>query len=85
MTPLLATYQELPSGLRRLLLLTAVYGEGIYLTTIKTLVKELGWRDEEGRVLYPRIDATLRDRLLGAGLLLDDRGACVVIRIWSDP
>ena len=74
MTPLLATYQELPSGLRRLLLLTAVHGEGIYLTIIKTLVKELGWRDEEGRVLYPRIDATLRDRLLGAGLLLDDRG-----------
>nr|MBP8197329.1 hypothetical protein [Chromatiaceae bacterium] len=73
MTPLLATYQELPSELRRLVLLTAVYGEGIYLTTLKTLVKELGWKGEDGRVLYPRIDATLRDRLLGPGLWLDDR------------
>ncbi|MFZ1536581.1 MAG: hypothetical protein WAT23_04260, partial [Chromatiaceae bacterium] len=74
MTPLLATYQALPFELRRLVLLTAVYGEGIYLTTLKTLVKELGWKDDAGRVFYSRIDATPRDRLLGLGLWLHDQG-----------
>ncbi len=74
MTPLVATYQELPADLRRLVLLTAVYGEGIYLTTLRMLVKELGWKDGAGRVFYSRIDSALRDRLLGLGVWLDDQG-----------
>ncbi len=71
----ITTYLALSPALRSLVLLTAVYGEGIYLTTLKMFLKELGWKDDEGRAFYPRIDTATSTRLLKTGLWIEDKGA----------
>ena len=71
----LAAYQALSPALRRLVQLTAVYGEVIYLTNLKLVLKELGWKDNQGRVMYNTINTELSTRLLKAGVWVEEHAS----------
>jgi len=74
MAYLIETYTTLPPAIRNLVILTAVYGEGLYLTNLRMILKELNWRDEGGRPLHILFDNATRDRLIRAQLWIEDQG-----------
>lgn len=71
----LAAYQALSPALRQLVLATAVYGEVIYLTNLKLVLKELGWKDDQGRVMYNWINTEISTRLLKAGVWVEEHAS----------
>jgi len=71
----LAAYEALSPALRKLVQVTAVYGEHIYLTNLKMLMKELGWRDDQERLLYNSINTDLSARLLKAGIWVEEHAS----------
>ncbi|MEI6413880.1 MAG: DEAD/DEAH box helicase [Pseudomonadota bacterium] len=74
MTDLLKTYRALSEDDRKLVLLSAAYGEPVMQTHFKNLLMELGWRNEKGRVLYQYFDGTARSRLVRAGVWVEENG-----------
>lgn len=69
----LVAYQALSPAFRQLVQVTAVYGEAVHLTNLKFLLKELGLKDDQGRVMYGSINSELSGRLLQAGIWVEDQ------------
>ena len=64
-----ANYQALPADAQRILRVLSVICEPVGQTTLQQVLEALGWRDQDGAPLSRLMAKTLRERLLGVGLV----------------
>ena len=73
MSDLRARYQGLVADERRILRVLSVVCEPISQTMLGLVLDALGWKDRRGLLLKARLGKPLRDRLLNAGVLQQQR------------